>query len=137
MVQNRRYGTTWNDGTIEFLGRKDSQVKIKGHRIELGEIENAIKKYHGVRNTIVSVVERNRNDKKVVAFIQIDKNASKFFEYENSKNIDYFKILNTLDANASIEIDLLNSLTLNFLKAVFENLGIMFENPVGFDEIVK
>ena len=46
-------GTTWNDGTIEFLGRKDSQVKIKGHRIELGEIENAIKKYHGVRNTIV------------------------------------------------------------------------------------
>ena len=130
-------GTTWNDGTIEFLGRKDSQVKIKGHRIELGEIENAIKKYHGVRNTIVSVVERNRNDKKVVAFIQIDKNASKFFEYENSKNIDYFKILNTLDANASIEIDLLNSLTLDFLKAVFENLGIMFENPVGFDEIVK
>lgn len=130
-------GTNWNDGTIEFLGRKDSQVKIKGHRIELGEIENAIKKYHGVRNTIVSVVERNRNDKKVVAFIQIDKNASKFFEYESSKNIDYFKILNTLDANASIEIDLLNSLTLDFLKAVFENLGIMFENPVGFDEIVK
>lgn len=68
---------------------------------------------------------------------QIDKNASKFFEYESSKNIDYFKILNTLDANASIEIDLLNSLTLDFLKAVFENLGIMFENPVGFDEIVK
>lgn len=28
-------------------------------------------------------------------------------------------------------------MTLNFLKAVFENLGIMFENPVGFDEIVK
>lgn len=35
-------GRTWDDETIEFLGRKDTQVKIKGHRIELGEIEDAI-----------------------------------------------------------------------------------------------
>ncbi len=35
-------GRTWDDGTIEFLGRKDTQVKIKCHRIELGEIEDAI-----------------------------------------------------------------------------------------------
>lgn len=32
-------GRIWNDGTIEFLGRIDNQVKIKGHRIEIGEIE--------------------------------------------------------------------------------------------------
>nr|MCR5083844.1 amino acid adenylation domain-containing protein [Parasporobacterium sp.] len=33
------YGKFWNDGTIEFLGRKDFQVKVRGHRIELEEIE--------------------------------------------------------------------------------------------------
>ncbi|MEJ7453807.1 hypothetical protein, partial [Staphylococcus xylosus] len=35
-------GRIWNDGTIEFLGRIDNQLKIKGHRIEIGEIEKAI-----------------------------------------------------------------------------------------------
>lgn len=47
------YGVLHKNGLIEFLGRKDQQVKIRGHRIELGEIENAIIKSKKVKNAIV------------------------------------------------------------------------------------
>lgn len=59
-------GRIWNDGTIEFLGRKDTQVKVKGHRIELGEIEKAIQSYKGIENVVVLNV---RNPNMIVAFI--------------------------------------------------------------------
>jgi yersiniabactin nonribosomal peptide synthetase len=48
-------GRYWPDGTLEFLGRADFQVKLRGHRIELGEIEAAADAHDGV-GTSVAVV---------------------------------------------------------------------------------
>ena len=45
------------DGSIEFLGRMDNQVKLRGYRVELGEIENVLAQYPGVRDSVLLVRE--------------------------------------------------------------------------------
>ena len=57
------------DGTIEFLGRLDHQVKLRGHRIELGEIESALRRHEDVRECVVHVCETAPDDKRLVAYV--------------------------------------------------------------------
>ncbi|OBK18184.1 non-ribosomal peptide synthetase [Mycobacterium asiaticum] len=49
----------WPDGTIEFLGRADHQVQIRGYRVELGEVESALRSLPGVRHAVAAVVGTN------------------------------------------------------------------------------
>ncbi|MGG7163384.1 amino acid adenylation domain-containing protein [Clostridium ihumii] len=66
-------GRFWSDGTLEFLGRKDTQVKIKGHRIELSEIENVLEKMSGITKCIVCTVGGESN-KKLATYIAYENN---------------------------------------------------------------
>ncbi|GAA4897720.1 hypothetical protein GCM10023223_10040 [Stackebrandtia albiflava] len=60
------------DGHVEFLGRIDGQVKLRGHRIEPGEIEAAILRDRGVSACTVVVREDTPGDRRLVAYLVSD-----------------------------------------------------------------
>jgi amino acid adenylation domain-containing protein len=62
------FGRWLPDGKLEFLGRRDAQVKISGFRIEIGEIENTLLRLPGVRDAAVVVSARTDRSKRLVAF---------------------------------------------------------------------
>lgn len=70
----RMYGTgdlaRWRaDGLLEFVGRRDEQVKVRGYRIELGEIEAALREQPGIKDCVVIVYEPERGQPQLVGYV--------------------------------------------------------------------
>ena len=57
------------DGTLEFCGRKDDQVKVRGYRIELGEIEAVLRDHPDIAASFVTAKSYDGSEKKILAYI--------------------------------------------------------------------
>ncbi len=63
-------------GEMEYLGRIDHQVKIRGHRIELGEIETQLLKHEAIREAIVMALDDEQGQKFLCAYLLLDQDLT-------------------------------------------------------------
>ncbi|MFF7991052.1 amino acid adenylation domain-containing protein [Kitasatospora xanthocidica] len=56
-------------GDLQYVGRSDHQVKVRGHRVELGEIESALLAHEGVKDAVAAVQDQETDFPKVVAYV--------------------------------------------------------------------
>ena len=64
------------DGVHEFLGRIDTQVKLRGHRIELGEVEAVLIEQPSIAKAVAAVVGHGLGDDRLVAYVLVPKGLS-------------------------------------------------------------
>ncbi|MES2733434.1 MAG: non-ribosomal peptide synthase/polyketide synthase [Bacteroidota bacterium] len=95
------------DGTVEYLGRMDEQVKIRGHRIEPGEIERTLNNLEAVSASCV-VVKQQESEKKLVSYYVPDHSTVKIKEAALSQQqVESWKALyNTAYSKADEVVDL-------------------------------
>ncbi|WP_368667338.1 amino acid adenylation domain-containing protein [Corallococcus sp. AB030] len=77
------------DGTLEFMGRLDFQVKLRGHRIELGEIESTLRAHAGVRDAVALVREDVPGDARLVAYVTPEADTTPLHEHLRRHLPDY------------------------------------------------
>ncbi|WP_409300778.1 amino acid adenylation domain-containing protein [Pseudomonas sp. KCJK8993] len=65
------------NGNIEYIGRNDTQLKVRGFRIESGEIENSINRIRNVRESAVVVVNKELGQSVLAAFVTLSDHHSK------------------------------------------------------------
>lgn len=102
------------DGAIEFLGRIDNQVKVRGYRIELSEIEMALGSFPGVREAVVIAKGDEPLDKIIEAYLVSDREppvtVNELRAFLQERIPDYmipsaFALLSAMPLTASGKID--------------------------------
>ncbi|MET8684887.1 amino acid adenylation domain-containing protein [Streptomyces sp. NPDC004732] len=72
-----------DDGTVQFLGRTDSQVKLRGFRVELDEIKVSVEKHDWVKSAAVLVRDDPRTGANLVAFVELDPDRAALMDQGN------------------------------------------------------
>ncbi|HEY0143904.1 MAG TPA: amino acid adenylation domain-containing protein, partial [Thermoanaerobaculia bacterium] len=103
------------DGTIEFLGRRDTQVKVRGLRIETGEIEARLNGHPGIRDSVVVAQGGNGNKQLIAFYLAKDSNGDGLVTF----------------TARDLRIHLQQNLPAYMLPAAFVSLAAIPLNPSG------
>lgn len=125
------YGKFVDEGYIEFLGRKDNQIKIRGYRVELGEIENILKKSSDIKEVVTKVVENSNGGKQLVTYITpAERKEMTSIEEENKLVIEAIKSQsNIIPEEVNVDeykkiTNILENMSLGIMIKAFMGLGI-------------
>lgn len=121
-------------GDMEYLGRIDTQVKVRGHRIELGEIESRMLSYKGVREAVVITLDTNQEAKQLAAYYVADTaiDQESFYCHLRKSLPDYMiparlLKLSALPINSNGKVDRKN---LQLYESIQENETVTFQAPL-------
>jgi acyl carrier protein len=101
------------DGNVEFLGREDDQIKIRGCRVEMGEIKNLALQNSVIKEAIVVPDKSDRHNIKIILFITTYKNKKldlKDLKREFSKNLPEYMIPSDIIHYAEFPVTLNNKI---------------------------
>jgi len=85
------------DGSIEFLGRNDQQVKLRGFRIEPGEIEAVLRQHPGISDAVVVVRKESSGEQRLVSYLVPKQPAASDSDVE-SRSTSFYRQLFTHDS---------------------------------------
>ncbi|MEM7760800.1 MAG: amino acid adenylation domain-containing protein [Cyanobacteria bacterium P01_A01_bin.40] len=123
------------DGNIEFLGRVDFQLNIRGYRIEAGEIEAALLQYPAVKAAVVTVLTQHQSQEGLLAYVVPNQKVTPATEelrnFLSSKLPEYmmpsaFVFLEALPLSANGKVD---RLALPNPKALLQELKVDYVAP--------
>jgi amino acid adenylation domain-containing protein len=121
------------DGAIEYLGRRDHQVKLRGFRIELGEIEAALAAHPAVHEVVVLAREDEPGDMRLVAYVvpQQNKEQTNIEQASSLASTDSCSLFSVLCSPQELRSYLSNLLPQYMVPSAFVLLDALPVTPNG------